>query len=90
MSVVSKPAGSDLVVYSKDFTGSPNGFAFNTRAGACSKSSIELETSAPSPYDYREWAVTHVGVYEINFRATGTVGGVAKDSGNVKYTFFVQ
>jgi surface-anchored protein len=89
MSVVSKPAGSEFVVYSPNFSGTPGTYYFNTTAGACNKTAVDLNTSV-GQHTHPVWAATAVGVYEMNFRVQGTVGGVAKDSGNVKYTFFVQ
>jgi len=88
--VVSKPVGSEIAVYSRSsLSGLPSTFYFNTRGGGCAKSSIDLDTLSGTHF-HPEWAVNVVGVYEIDFRVTGTVGGVAKDSGNVRYKFFVQ
>jgi hypothetical protein len=88
-SVVSKPMGSEIVAYSKNsLTGVPNAFYFNTRAG-CVLSSVNLNTSVGTHF-HPEWAVNVVGEYQVNFRVTGTVGGVAKDSGNVLYKFIVK
>ena len=89
--IVSKPhASATLAVYSKDFSGNPTAFYFNNNAGSCAKNSITLNTD-PGAHFHADWAASHTGVYEVEFRATGTVvgGGGAKDSGWVKYTFFL-
>lgn len=47
-------------------------------------------TSPVGSHTHANWAFKAAGTYTLTFKATATVGGVAKDSGTKTYTFVVS
>jgi surface-anchored protein len=86
----SAPVGGRFVAYSTNSFGTPT-FHLNSTAGACAKNTFVISRNV---HNHLWWAFSAPGTYVVRFEATGTLtgglGGGAKTSGVVDYTFNVQ
>lgn len=83
LTLVSATGPGQFAIYTVPSVGSPTVKA-NTADGLPDTFSIPRGTHA-----HANWAFKATGTYSLTFKATGTAGGVLKDSGLKTYTFVV-